>query len=314
MTHIATWSPGMPSIGSAVLAVGVFDGVHVGHQALIRHAVERATSAGVRSAVLTFDRDPEQVVDPSGAPPQLLDLDSKLRFISELGVEDILVVPFDDALAALTPEAFLADVLLPIFRPTAVLVGYDFRFGTRASGDVSTLERFGATHGFTVIAEELVTAQGAPVRSTRIRGLIAAGDVATAARLLGRPHRMSGKVVHGRGEGRAVLGIPTANLVYDRYAALPEPGVYAGVVVVDGATHAAAIATGRPPMFPDAHEFLEAHLIDFDGDLYGRTLTVEFLERLRPQRRFESLDALAAQMRADIERTRRLATGIPHDR
>lgn len=304
-----TWHPEMEAIGRAVVAIGVFDGVHLGHQALIRTACSHAHADGIVSAVVTFDRDPDQVVRPDTAAPQLLPLDDKLALIAEQACDVVLVVPFDGHVASMPPEEFLDSVLLDVFEPESIVVGYDFRFGAKAAGDIGTLEATGRAKGFSVVAHALVTIGEEPVTSTRIRALIAAGDVEAAAGLLGRPHRLYGEVVHGRGEGRRVLGIPTANLVVDRYAALPAPGVYAGVVEVDGVLFPAGVSAGRPPTFPDAEEYLEAHLIGFDGDLYGRTLRVDLLQRLRAQERFESLEALAQQMRADLERARDLVLG-----
>jgi riboflavin kinase/FMN adenylyltransferase len=199
---------------------------------------------------------------------------------------------------------FLDQVLLQTMTPVAVAVGRDFRFGHRAEGDVDVLHRYGAEHGFDVLAHELVRDDDGPVTSTRIRRLIEAGDVAKAALLLGRPHRIRGVVVRGRGEG-AELDVPTANLVTAPFAALPAHGVYAGRVELDGTTYPAAISVGPPPSFPEATAELEAHLIGFRGDLYGRTMSVEFLEHLRPQRRFDSAAELAAAIRDDVETVRR---------
>jgi len=189
--------------------------------------------------------------------------------------------------------------------PIAITVGYDFRFGHRAEGDVDVLVRYGAAHGFTVMAHQLVSDGDGPVTSTRIRQLVEAGDVASAARLLGRPHRLRGIVVHGRGEG-VELDAPTANLVTAPYAALPAHGVYAGRVELDGVAYAAAVSVGLPPSFPDATSELEVHLIGFRGDLYGCTMSVELLDFLRPQRRFESPRELAGAIREDIEAVKRL--------
>jgi riboflavin kinase/FMN adenylyltransferase len=286
------------------VAIGVFDGVHVGHQALVRDTVALARTEHVRSAVVTFDRDPDQVVSPMTATAQLLDLDDKLSLLALQGPDVVVVVPFTDRLADTPPLVFLDEVLLQTMTPVAVAVGRDFRFGHRAEGDVDVLLRYGAEHGFDVLAHELVRDDDGPVTSTRIRRLIEAGDVAKAAVLLGRPHRIHGVVVRGRGEG-AELDVPTANLVTAPFAALPAHGVYAGRVELDGTTYPAAISVGPPPSFPEATAELEAHLIGFRGDLYGRTMSVEFLEHLRPQRRFDRAAELAGAIRDDIETVRR---------
>lgn len=307
MTAQLTWTPDMPSLGRAVAAIGVFDGVHVGHQALIHDALAIAREADALSVVITFDRDPDQVVTPASASPQLLTLADKLELLSDLGADLVLVVPFDEALARTTPFVFLDEVLLGAMTPLTVVVGYDFRFGHRAEGDVDALVRYGREHNFSVVAHDLVQAGGEPVTSTRIRALVLSGDVEGAAELLGRPHRVTGEVARGRGEG-ASLDAPTANLVVAPYTALPADGVYAGTTRLDGVTHPVAISVGVPPTFPNATDSLEAHVLDFAGDLYGRALTIEFLERLRDQRAFPDTASLAAAIAADVEQVRRIAT------
>jgi riboflavin kinase/FMN adenylyltransferase len=297
------WTPDMPSIGPACAAVGVFDGVHVGHQALIRDAVRIASAEECVSVVVTFDKDPDQVVSPTAATAQLLDLEDKLSLIAELGPDAILVVPFDARVAAMAPLVFLDSVILTALRPVGLIVGYDFRFGHRAEGDVDTLVRYGRSHAFTVVAHDLVSVDGEPVTSTRIRGLVASGDVAGAAVLLGRPHRVKGDVVHGRAAG-AGLGAPTANLAVGPFAAMPADGVYAGRVHVDGVAYGAGVSVGVPPTFPDSTAELEAHLIDYRGDLYGRSVTVEFVQRLRSQTAFPSEGDLAKAIAADLDRVR----------
>jgi len=296
----------MAPMGRAVAALGVFDGVHLGHQALVRDAVALARSTDVAAVVVTFDRDPDQIVSPLSAAPQLLDLDQKLSLLSELGPDAIAVMPFTPELAATPPLVFLDEVLLDAMTPTSVVVGYDFRFGHRAEGDVDALVRYGADHGFSVVAHHLVSADGAPITSTRVRGLVAAGDVAAAARLLGRPHRVRGTVHHGRGAG-ADIGFATANLSVDTFAAVPGPGVYAGRVEIEGRVHPAAISLGAPPSFPDATDDFEVHVLDYAGDLYGRTFVIEFLERLRDTRAFADVTDLTAAIAADIADVRRIA-------
>lgn len=299
MSTVVRWEREMRPLGPCVVAVGVFDGVHIGHQALVRDAVALAHTRGVASVVLTFDRDPDQVVSPGTAMPQLLDLDDKLSLLAQQGSDVVLVVPFTEHLAAMAPLVFLDEMLLVTMRPVAVEVGRDFRFGHRAEGDVEVLERYGASHAFAVVAHDLVVDAGVPVTSTRIRGLVAQGDMPGAAHLLGRPHRLRGTVVHGRGEG-AELDAPTANLVTSPFAALPAEGVYAGRVELDGTRYAAAVSVGIPPTFPDALSELEVHLIDFRGDLYGRTVMVELVKRVRAQRRFSSPGELASAIQGDI--------------
>jgi riboflavin kinase/FMN adenylyltransferase len=288
--------------------MGVFDGVHVGHRALISDAVARAASAGVASAVLTFDRDPDQVVTPESASPQLLRLEEKIDYIAELGTDVILVVPFCARLATTTPDRFLDDILCQAFEPIAVVVGHDFRFGQHASGTVATLRAYGDTRGFVTIDHGLVCIGDEPVTSTRIRALVADGNVETAATLLGRAHRVSGRVVHGRGVGESLLGIPTANISPAAHSALPADGVYAGVARINGAAYAAGISVGLPPTFPEARDLLEAHLLDFAGDLYATDVTLEFNVRLRDQRLFGSAHELASAIEADLRAVTTLVT------
>ncbi len=300
MTGVVTWERGTRPLGDAVAAIGVFDGVHIGHQSLVRHAAVDAASRGLQCVVVTFDRDPDQVVTPDSAAPQLLTLADKCRFIAEAGADRVLVVPFDADLATLSPRAFLEHVLLRALTPHAVHVGIDFRFGRAAEGTVETLHTAGTDAAFHVTAHELVAVDGTPVTSTRIRGLVAAGAIEGAAALLGRDHRATGLVVRGRGAGLRDLGVPTANLLPVEHAALPADGVYAGWAEFDGRQVPAAISVGVPPSFPSAHDRLEAHLIGVDEDLYGRTLTVGFTRRLRALMAFGSAAELAAAMKRDI--------------
>jgi riboflavin kinase/FMN adenylyltransferase len=305
VTRTVTWGPDIESLGRATVALGVFDGVHLGHQALIRDTVKRAAASGVDSVVVTFDRDPDRVVSPATAAPQLLDLEDKLAFIAEQRPTAILVVPFDVTVAAMTPERFVHDVLLAAVTPVAVVVGFDFRFGRAAHGDVAALRSLGAANGFDVIAHDLVMLDGEPVTSTRVRAAVATGDVALAAELLGRPHRLRGLVVHGRGAGTS-LGVPTANLSVHHESAVPADGVYATYATVSDTRYRAAVSLGIPPTFPEAHDAVEAHLLGASGDLTGETVVLEFVQRLRDQRRFDSDDELSSAIRADIETVRGL--------
>lgn len=309
---IVTWSQDMSSLGTATVAIGVFDGVHSGHQALLRDAVADAEARNIQAVAVTFDRDPDQVVSPSAAAPQLLTLADKLDCIAETGVDVILVVPFTPMLAEMAPESFVDSVLLAAMRPVAVYVGRDFRFGARATGDVSTLQRLGLNHNFEVWPHDLVTFEGTPVTSTRIRALIASGDMAAATALLCRRPRVTGRVHRGRGEG-VKLGFPTANIVPVPYAALPANGVYAGrAILEDGVEWAAAISVGTPPTFPEARDYLEAHLIDFEGDLYDETITLEFFEKLRDQQAYSSLEELTDAIADDVAATLEIA-GFEHE-
>ena len=307
MATVITWSPEMACFGAAVVAIGVFDGVHLGHQSLLRDTVADAAARGVSAVAITFDRDPDQIVAPDTAAPQLLTLADKLQFMCETGLDAVLVIPFTASLGEMSPEAFLDSVLMGAVRPVCVHVGRDFRFGARAAGDVATMLRLGLSRGFEVVAHELIASEGAAVTSTRIRAFVAAGDVVTAEELLTRPARVTGVVHRGRGEG-AALGFPTANVVPVTFAALPADGVYAGRAVLEnGDVWACAISVGTAPSFPEARDYLEAHLIGFDGGLYDHPITLEFLQRLRDQRPFDSLHALTDAIARDVDTTREIA-------
>lgn len=298
---VITHERGRHELGPAVIAIGVFDGVHIGHQALVRDMIAIARERDSAACVLTFDRDPDQVVTPDHPQKQLTTLVDKLKLLSDVGPDVILVVPFDEWLASLTPDDFCIDVLLDAAEPIACVVGYDFRFGTRASGDADTLRALGWLHGFQVVTHPLIHADGAPVTSTRIRALVAEGDVGAAARLLGRPHRLRGEVVRGKRLGTE-LGTPTANVAVGHEFALPADGVYAGWATVAEGRFPAAISVGFPPTVPDATCDLEAHLIGFSGDLYGEAIMLEFAERIREQRAFASREELSAAIAADVAR------------
>lgn len=294
------WESGMLALGRAVVALGVFDGVHLGHQALISDTVKRARTLGALACVMTFDRDPDQVLTPDRAAPQLLTLPDKLDAIRALGVEATVIVPFCRLVAEMTPERFVSDVVMDALDPIEVLVGRDFRFGRSASGNVTTLARCGRQHGFEVVAHELVCLDDETVTSTRIRRLVAEGRVEKASELLGRPHRVRGTVVHGRAAGHE-LGAPTANVTPVAFSAIPAEGVYAGQVYVDGRSHLAGISVGRPPTFPESIDYLEAHLIGFEGNIYGKHVIVEFAHRLREQRAFDDPQDLAEAIRRDLD-------------
>ncbi|MBN1192573.1 MAG: riboflavin biosynthesis protein RibF [Coriobacteriia bacterium] len=299
MTTVMTHNRGVHEMGPAVIALGVFDGVHVGHQTLVSDTITIARERGCASCVLTFDRDPDQVITPDRAAPQLTSLEDKTALLRSLGPDAILIVPFDDWLASLSPDDFCIDVLLDASEPVACVVGFDFRFGAKAAGDAATLAALGALHGFDVVTHPLVRIDDAPVTSTRIRGLVSSGDVAEAAVLLGRHHLLRGVVVHGTGLGRT-MGTPTANLDMEARFALPAAGVYSGWATIKAGRFPAAISVGVPPMFPDATCTLEAHLIGFSGDLYDSPISLEFVDRVRDQRTFPSTEELSAAITADI--------------
>jgi riboflavin kinase/FMN adenylyltransferase len=279
------------------VAVGTFDGVHLGHREVI---------AGSDS-VLTFDPHPVSVVAPQHTPKLLTTFERKAELIASLGVQELIVIPFDAEFAMRPAEDFISDVLVGALGASRVSVGENFRFGHRAQGDSRLLA---ADTRFSTVVHPLLEVDGEVVSSSHIRGLVLAGEVAEANRLLGAPFLLSGEVTRGDARGRE-LGFPTANLVPDEALACPGHGVYA--CLADGGPSLpvvvpAAVSIGVRPTFDTGRaELIEAYLLDFDGDLYGRQLRLEFLQRLRGERRFEDPEALIAQMHRDVQRTREIA-------
>lgn len=297
-----------PPEGSAI-TLGFFDGVHLGHQLLIGEARRLAAEQGARSVVVTFDQHPAAVVRPASAPVLLTTLEHRLELLAATGVDHVLVVGFDEARSKEAAEDFVEGVLVDCLRARAVVVGADFHFGHERRGDVALLSSMGATRGFEVEGVQLLGsgASGArAVSSTAIRRALADGDVVGANRMLGRPHELRGTVQAGDARGRE-LGFPTANVAVPAAMALPADGIYAGWYVrPDGSVHASAISLGRRPTFyaDQAASLLEAHLLDFDGDLYGEAAAVRFVARLRGEERYGSVEELVAQIGRDCEAAR----------
>lgn len=286
------------------LAIGVFDGVHVGHQELIRGMAARAGHEGTLPVVMTFDPHPNAVVRPDRTPPALQRLDQRLHAISTLGVAACWVVRFDRPFSQQTGEEFAKSLHAHFPRLRHLHVGSRFTYGHRRSGNVALLQAVGSKLGFAVEPVEPVAREGAAVSSTRIRSVIQGGDFAAAARLLGRPWVLRGAVERGEGLGRKI-GVPTANVGVDGLV-LPPLGVYAAWAAWAKHRVPAAVNIGRRPTVAGAHApvRVEAHLVGVDADLYGRELDLSFLRQLRPEHRFDSLEALTAQIHRDIEATR----------
>jgi riboflavin kinase/FMN adenylyltransferase len=299
-----------------VVAIGTFDGVHVGHQAVIRRAIELARERGLPAMALTFEPQPIAVLRPELKPAVLTHIGLKAQLIEHLGVDELLVVPFTKAFSRIRAERFCEMLVSPPIGADAVVVGENFRFGHGGAGTAAMLAQFGRSRALRVESPSMVSSDdGKPISSTRIRRLVAQGQVAAVIPLLGRPHSVEGVVVPGAQRGRA-MGIPTANLDVPHDLALPGRGVYAGRAVLATGRCAAAINIGVAPTFtaaePRATLRLEAFLLEHDGsDLYGQTMRLEFLERLRDERRFESPEALVAQVEQDIDRTREAARRRP---
>jgi riboflavin kinase / FMN adenylyltransferase len=288
------------------VAVGNFDGVHLGHQALLATARERAGERGGQVVVLTFDPHPARVLSPERAPSRLMTLEQKAEVLEAHGVDVLAVLPFTATLAEKTAAEFAGLVLSRSLRAEEVVVGENFRFGRGRAGTLQELERLGAGLGFRTVGVPPVLHDGRPVSSSRVRDALGEGDVAEALALLGRPHFVDGEVVRGEGRGRT-LGIPTANL-RTANETLPAGGVYAGRchLAAGEAPRPAVVNLGRRPTFGGGEPTVEAHLLDFQGDLYGRRVRLEFVARLRPERAFPGPDALLEQIARDVQEARRL--------
>jgi riboflavin kinase / FMN adenylyltransferase len=304
---------GLPAdMEPTVVTVGMFDGVHRGHRALLDRVAAEAAARGVAAAAVTFDRHPLTVLRPGSEPPLLTTLDRKVELLGQAGMDVVLVLEFTRELSLVGAEAFADQVLFGGLAARAVVVGENFRFGHKAAGDPALLAALGRPRGIDVIAVPLQTHDGEVVSSTRVRSELAAGDVAAAAASLGRPHAVEGVVVEGDRRGRSLLGVPTANLEVPTGIALPADGVYAGHLTdqADLVPRPTAISVGTNPQFGTDRR-VEAHVLDFDGDLYGHRVSVAFAHHLRDQAVFADLDELAAQIRADIDQARRLLTSPP---
>lgn len=297
-----------PEQGSAV-TIGTFDGVHMGHRALIARTLERARADGLAAVAITWDRHPNQTLRPARVPALLTTPERKVELLSETDLDLLVVLPFDEELSRWPPERFAEDVLAQGLAARVVLVGQGWRFGHKARGDVDLLRSEGQRMGFDAKEVVLASIGGDAASSTRVREAIAMGDLEAARALLGRPFDIDGVVEHGDDRGRD-LGFPTANVALDPAMALPPRGVYAGRALADDQWYAAAINVGVNPTFGGDPEKtpirLEAYLLDFDADLYGKQIRVELWTRLRDERRFSSAEALIAQMHRDVAMTRDL--------
>ncbi len=292
-------------LAGAIVALGNFDGFHLGHQAVVARAVERARAEGRPALVATFDPHPVRHFRPDAAPFRLTTLDQRERLFVDAGADAMVVFHFDAALAALSADAFVAERLVGALRVGGVVTGEDFTFGHAKSGDIATLRRAGDAAGFSVDTVGAVMLDGEPVSSTRVRAALRGGDMHGAARLLTRPFAIEGVVQHGDKVGRTI-GYPTANIDMGNYVR-PAYGIYAvRGRLPDGTTLNGAANLGIRPTFDPPKELLEPHFFDFSGDLYGQRIAVELIEWLRPEARFDSLDALIAQMDKDCARAREL--------
>jgi riboflavin kinase / FMN adenylyltransferase len=286
------------------VAIGTFDGVHAGHRAVIGLAVRLGRERGLLTSVVTFDRHPLSVVAPEHVPRLLTPLPEKVRLVEELGPEELVLLPFDERLAALTPSEFCGDILAGALSAKLVVVGENFNFGAAGAGDAAQLRVCGETHGFETLALQLVTEHGKTISSTRIRRLLHEGELEEVREILGRPPSAAGRVVPGDRRGRT-LGVPTANIDVEAGTIFPGRGVYAARVHVRDGWYRGAVNIGHNPTFrtrqeETAHVTVEAFLLGFSGDIYSCDIRVDFLHRIREERRFASVEELIEQMRRDI--------------
>jgi riboflavin kinase/FMN adenylyltransferase len=302
--------------GPSVATLGNFDGVHKGHQAVLATVVERARAEGAHAVAVTFDPHPVAVLHPERAPQIITAPQQRLDLLSATGLDAVLVMEFTREFALWTPERFVVDVFVKALGASVVVVGEDTRFGVRNSGNVDTLRQIGAEHGFEVLTLTDI-GDGGRWSSSRVRTLVTNGDVATAAEILGRPHRVCGEVVHGDHRGRE-LGYPTANLSQESAGLTPADGVYVGWLIRPALPESdpdhslpAAISIGTNPTFEGTHRRVEAHVLDrTDLDLYGENVAVEFIQRLRPTEKFDSIEELLLQIADDVERARTVLSSL----
>jgi riboflavin kinase/FMN adenylyltransferase len=294
-----------PDGAPSAVALGVFDGVHLAHRAILGAAVSRARDLGVQALACTFDPHPMEVLQPGRAPVVLTTIPERLDLMAETGLDGAVVIAFTRDLAAMEPEAFVKDVLVERLKAREVVVGFNHRFGRGARGDAALLERLGGRLGLRAHVVPPLQIDGVPVSSTEVRMALQRGDIAMATRFLGRPYSVGGTVVHGAGRGRT-LGFPTANVQPDRPVLVPA-GVYGCDMLLDGAALHAVVNIGVRPTFGEATTTVEAHVLDFSADMYGRHVRLGFRSRLRPERKFATVDELRAQIAEDIKeaRTRR---------
>jgi riboflavin kinase / FMN adenylyltransferase len=303
--------------GPAVVTIGVFDGVHLGHQRIVGRAIEAGAELGLPVVVMTFDPHPDEVVRPGSHPPMLCTVRRRIDLLAGLGVDAVCVVPFTLEFSRLGPDEFVRSVLAERLHARRVVLGVNFRFGHRAKGDVGLLAELGEKYDFAAEGVSLLAEDGVAVSSSSLRAQLQEGDVEGAARGLGRPPRVEGIVVRGQRRGRA-LGFPTANLETPAHTAIPADGVYAGWLAAlddegrDTERWPAAISVGTNPTFEGKHRVVEAHALDRDDlDLYGVHVAVDFAARLREMTRFDSVEALKEQMRRDVAQARTLVAYRP---
>ncbi|MHB9075747.1 MAG: bifunctional riboflavin kinase/FAD synthetase [Desulfobaccales bacterium] len=297
--------PGESAFSRTVVTIGNFDGVHLGHRVILDRVCQRARELGGQAVAVTFNPHPVKVLRPEVNLPLLTTQDQKLKLLADAGLDAVVVLPFSIKFAALPAREFVRQYFCERLRAREVVVGHDYCFGRGREGNIDLLREMGAVHGFTVQVVWAVEVQGAAVSSSLIRAMLRLGKVTEAGRLLGRTYGVEGQVVQGKGRGAKLLGVPTANILTPNEL-LPASGIYAVWVSRGGAIIPGVANIGTCPTFDNSELSLEVHLLDFSGDLYGEPLEVQFVARLREEQRFPSLEALAAQIHADIEVARQV--------
>jgi riboflavin kinase/FMN adenylyltransferase len=291
-----------PDAGPSAVALGAFDGIHLGHRAILGTAVALARQGKIRALACTFDRHPMEVLQPDRAPMPITTLEERLELIAGTGIDTTVVIPFTPAVASVEAKAFVQDVLIATLQAREIVVGFNHRFGRGARGDAQLLESLAAPLGFRAHIVPALLVDGVAVSSSEIRAALQRGDLPKAERLLGRPYSIRGEVVRGAGRGRT-LGFPTANVKTDRPLGLPV-GVYVCRLLVGARQHQAVVNVGYRPTFGETDLSVEAHVLDFAGDLYDQRVTLTFLRRLREERKFPSVDALKEQIALDVAAAR----------
>ena len=297
----------LPVLAHPVVALGNFDGVHLGHRAILKSALDRARSGHGKAFALTFAPLPAKVLSPQRAPQLLMAPEDKLAYLRDSGLDGVLVLEFTLELSRLSARDFVRDYLLTKLGVEAVVVGHSVSFGHRRAGNAAVMVELGREFGFETIVVGPVKVEGVEVSSTTIRRLIGAGDLPQAAHLLGRYHFLSGKVIHGRERGRTI-GFPTANLE-SQTECVPPDGVYAARVVMPEGSYPSITNIGMRPTFAEAARSIEAHIFDFNRDIYDRAIKLELIEQIRPERKFESAQALKEQIGLDLKRAKEILAG-----
>jgi riboflavin kinase / FMN adenylyltransferase len=304
VTAVSFGFPPARMLGPAHATIGSFDGIHRGHQALLKPLIAGARKAGAASVVITFEPHPRCVVDPENCPASITTLEEKTWLLEQLGLDHLIVIPFSTQVAALSPAAFM-ERLLRGMQLRHLITGQDFRFGHRRRGDAAFLRRLGARQGFTIAVEPTLERSKAPISSSRIRRLVLLGQLRAATQLLGHEYFFRSPVEHGMRRGRQ-LGFPTANLKIAPNKLIPANGVYAVRVLHDDRTYEGALSVGFRPTFGGNSLTVEVFILDFDAEIYGQLLTVWFVQRLRAEKRFASVPALQEQMKRDVENAKRI--------